>query len=161
MFCETNGDKKSQEFHLNTCIQLLVLKHPSRKVINFRHLFSCDTVVPLFRSYIWPWCKLVSFSASQRVRPDPGPLVHLQEIFFKDPLFYAWPSRVVRHSLPCFVDATNSRVAGISGHGMFPFPFRSSRPIFEADFLASLYGIYSHLPFSNKFCQIGDNTGVL
>ena len=38
MFCETNGDKKSQELHLSTCIQLRVLKHPSRKVINFRHL---------------------------------------------------------------------------------------------------------------------------
>ena len=44
MFCKTNGDKKSQEFHLSTCIQLRVLKHPSRKVINFRHLLSCDTI---------------------------------------------------------------------------------------------------------------------
>ena len=63
--------------------------------------------------------------------------------------------------MTCFVDATNSRVAGISGHGMFSLPLRSSRPIFEAEFLASLYGIYSHLPFSNNVCLIGDNTGVL
>ena len=34
---------KSQELHLSTCIELRVLKHPSRKVINFRHLLSCDT----------------------------------------------------------------------------------------------------------------------
>ena len=33
--------------------------------------------------------------------------------------------------------------------------------IFEAEFLASLHGIYSHLPYSNKVCLIGDNTGVL
>ena len=56
--------------------------------------------------------------------------------------------------MPCFVDATNSRVAGISGNGMFSFLLRSSRPIFEAEFLASLYGIYSHLPYSNKVCLI-------
>ena len=36
--------KKSQELHLSTCIQLRVLKHPSRKVINFRHLLSCDAL---------------------------------------------------------------------------------------------------------------------
>ena len=29
---------------LNTCTQLCILKHPSRKVINFRHLFGCDTI---------------------------------------------------------------------------------------------------------------------
>ena len=63
--------------------------------------------------------------------------------------------------MPCFVDATNSRVAGISGHRMFSLPLRSSRPIFEAEFLASLYGIYSYLPFSKNVCFIGDNTGVL
>ena len=45
MFCKTNGDKKSQELHLSTCIQLRVLKRLSRKVINFRHLLSCDTIV--------------------------------------------------------------------------------------------------------------------
>ena len=44
MFCKTNGDKRSQELHLSTCIQLRALKHPSSKVINFRHLLSCDTM---------------------------------------------------------------------------------------------------------------------
>ena len=63
--------------------------------------------------------------------------------------------------MTCFVDATNSRVAGISGHGMFSLPLGSSRPIFEAEFLVSLYGSFSHLPFSNNVCFIGDNTGVL
>ena len=38
-------NKKSQELNLSTCIQLRVLKHPSLKVINFRHLLSCDTIV--------------------------------------------------------------------------------------------------------------------
>ena len=44
---------------------------------------------------------------------------------------------------------------------MFSFPLRSSRPIFEKEFLAFLYGIYSHLPYSNKVCLVGDNTSVL
>ena len=122
--------------------------------------FACQ-LVPFFRSYNWPWYRFANLPASYRVRPDPGPLVHLREIFFKGPLFYAWPSRVARCSVTCFVDATNFRVAGISGPGMFSFPLRSSRPILEAEFLASLYGIYSHLPFSNNVRLIGDNTGVL
>ena len=29
---------------LSTCIQLRMIKHPSRKVMNFRHLLSCDTI---------------------------------------------------------------------------------------------------------------------
>ena len=33
-----------------------------------------------------------------------------------------------------FVDATNSRVAGISGHGMFSLPLRSSRPNLKQNF---------------------------
>ena len=130
-----------------------------QRIIGFLN-FACQ-LVPLFRSYIWPWYRLANFSASRRVCPDPGNLVHLREIFLNGPLFYAWPSRVAQHSMPCFVDATISRVAGISGHGMFSFPLRSSRPIFEAECLASFFGIYFHLPYSNKVCLIGDNTGVL
>ena len=30
---------------LSTCIQLGMIKHPSRKVMNFRHLLGCDTIV--------------------------------------------------------------------------------------------------------------------
>ena len=55
--------------------------------------FACQ-LVPLFRFYIQPWYKVANFSASRGVHPNPGPLVHLWEIFFKGPLFYAWPSRV-------------------------------------------------------------------
>ena len=29
---------------LNTCIQLRMTKHPSRKFMNFRHLLICDTI---------------------------------------------------------------------------------------------------------------------
>ena len=39
-----NGDRKSQELHLSTCIQLRMTKYPSRKVMNFRHLLGCDTI---------------------------------------------------------------------------------------------------------------------
>ena len=34
----------SQGLHLSTCIQLRMTKHPSRKVMNFRHLLGCDTI---------------------------------------------------------------------------------------------------------------------
>ena len=60
-----------------------------QRIIGFLN-FACQ-LVPLFRSYIWPWYRLANFSASRRVCPNPGPLVHLWEIFFNGPLFYAWP----------------------------------------------------------------------
>ena len=41
--CKINGDRKSQELRLSTCIQLRMTKHPSRKVMDFRHLLGCDT----------------------------------------------------------------------------------------------------------------------
>ena len=36
---------ESLKLHLSTCIQLLMTKHPSRKVMNFRHLLGCDTFI--------------------------------------------------------------------------------------------------------------------
>ena len=36
--------KRSPERHFSTCIQLLITKHPSRKVLSFRHLLGCDTI---------------------------------------------------------------------------------------------------------------------
>ena len=47
IFCKINGDRKSQELHLRICIQLRMTKHPSRKVVNFRHLLGCDTIVKM------------------------------------------------------------------------------------------------------------------
>ena len=44
---KTYRDKNSQEGYLSTCIQLLIIKHPSRKVQNFRHFLGCDTIEPL------------------------------------------------------------------------------------------------------------------
>ena len=38
IFYIINGDRKSQEFHLRTCIQFHTTKHPSQKAMNFRHL---------------------------------------------------------------------------------------------------------------------------
>ena len=40
--------RKSQELHLSTCIQLRMTKHPSGKVMNFRHSLGCDTIVNIF-----------------------------------------------------------------------------------------------------------------
>ena len=34
-----------KELHSSTCIQLRTTKHSSRKVMNFRHLLGCDTIV--------------------------------------------------------------------------------------------------------------------
>ena len=68
---------------------------------------------------------------------------------------------VAQPSLPCFVDATPSRVAGISGQGGFAFSLPSPRHIFEAEFLAFLYGIGTYLPISNNIHLIGDNLRVL
>ena len=98
---------------------------------------------------------------SSRVNLDPSPLAHLRDVFLKGPLFAFWPSGVAQPSLPCFVDATPSRVAGISGHGGFAFSLPAPRPIFEAEFLASFYGIGKYRPISNNIHLIGDNLGVL
>ena len=116
---------------------------------------------PLGRSIIRPWYKLASNFPSSRVRLDPSPLAHLRDVFFKGPLFAFWPLGVAQPSLPCFVDATISRVAGISGQGGFAFSLPAPRPIFEAEFFASFYGIVMYRPISNNIHLIGDNSGVL
>ena len=103
-----------------------------KRIIGFL-IFACQ-LVPLFRSYIRPWYRFANLPVSHRVHPDPGPLVHLWQIFIKGPLFYDWPSRVARRSVQCFVDATNSRVAGISGHGMFSFPLGLRVPSLRLNF---------------------------
>ena len=36
---------KESVIHLSTCIQLRMTKYPSGKVMNFRHLLGCDTIV--------------------------------------------------------------------------------------------------------------------
>ena len=43
-FCKISGDRKSKELQLSTCTQLRMTEHPSRKVMNFRHLLGCDTI---------------------------------------------------------------------------------------------------------------------
>ena len=116
---------------------------------------------PLGRSFIRRWYKLASNFVSSRVKLDPSPLVHLRDVFFKGPLFAFWPSGVAQPSLPCFVDATPSRVAGISGQGGFAFFLHAPHPIFEAEFLASFYGIGMYQPISNNIHLTGDNLGVL
>ena len=46
-----NGDRKFQDLHLSTCIQLRMTKHPPQKVKIFRYLLSCDTIVLINISY--------------------------------------------------------------------------------------------------------------
>ena len=116
---------------------------------------------PLGRSFIRPWYELASNFASSRVKLDPSPLAHPRDVFFKGPLFVFWPSGVAQPSLPCFVDATPSGMAGIGGQGGFAFSLPAPRSIFEAKFLASFYGIVMYRPISNNFHLIEDNLGVL
>ena len=52
-FCKINGDRRSQELHLSTCIQLCMTKHPSRKVMNFRHLLGCDTIAHPHPTFVY------------------------------------------------------------------------------------------------------------
>ena len=116
---------------------------------------------PLGRSFIRPWYELASNFAFSRVKLDPSPLAHLRDVFFKDSRFVFWPSGVAQPFLPCFVDATPFRVAGIVSQGGFAFSLPVPRPIFEAEFLASFYGIGTYQPISNNIHLIGDNLGVL
>ena len=101
---------------------------------------------PLEMSFIRPWYELASNFASSRVKVDPSPIAHLRDVFFKGPPFAFWPSGMAQPSLPCFVDATPSRVAGISGQGGFVFSLSAPCPIFEAEFLAFFYRIGMYLP---------------
>ena len=130
-----------------------------QRILGFLNFTS--QLFPLGRSFIRPWYKLASNFALSRVNLDPSPLAHLRDVFFKGPIFAFWSSGVAQPSLPCFVDATPSRVAGISGHGGFAFSLPALRPIFEAEFLASFYGIGKYRPISNNIHLIGDNLGVL
>ena len=45
--------------------------------------------------------------------------------------------------------------------GWFAFSLPAPRPIFEAEFLASFYGIGKYRPISNNIHLIGDNLGAL
>ena len=69
--CIINGDRKSQELHSSTCIQLRMTKHPSRKVINFRYLLGCDTFYGndeiKFRTAMTMAC---SFLQAEEIYPD-------------------------------------------------------------------------------------------
>ena len=44
IFCKTDGDKKSQEPHFKYLYSTWMTRHPSREVMNFRHLLGCDTI---------------------------------------------------------------------------------------------------------------------
>ena len=122
------------------------------------------TIVPLARSFnirIW-YDQLKSHIAdSSRVFFDQSPLGPLRDFIFSKSFIFPWFSGVPKHPLPCFVDATPLRVAGISGKGCFSRPLPSSTPIFEAELCAALAGIFYHLPFSNFIQLVGDNLGVL
>ena len=82
-------------------------------------------------------------------------------MLFSKSFVFPWLSGVPKHPLPCFVDATPLRVAGISGKGCFPRSLPSPTPIFEAELCAALAGIYYHLPYSNFIRLVCNNLGIL
>ena len=63
--------------------------------------------------------------------------------------------------MPCFVDATPLRVAGISGKGCFSRSLSSPTPILESEICAASAGIFYHLPYSNFIRLVGDSLAVL
>ena len=113
---------------------------------------------PLGRSFIRPWYKSASNFASSRVKLDPSPIVCLRNVFVKGTF---WPSEGAQPSLPCFRDATPSRWLGFQVKEGLHFLSLAPRPISEAEFLASFYGIGMDQPISNNIHLIGNNLGVL
>ena len=81
-------------------------------------------------------------------------------MLFSKTFVFSWFSKVPKHPLPCFVDATPLRVAGISGKGCFSRSLPSPTPIFEADLCAALAGIYYRFPYTNFIRLVGNNLGV-
>ena len=79
------------------------------------------TIVPLARSFIRVWYDQLGFniSDSSRIIFDRSPLGPLRDILFSKSFVFPWLSGVPKHPLPCFVDATPLRIAGISGKGCF------------------------------------------
>ena len=121
------------------------------------------TIVPLARSFIRVWYDQLRLhvSDSSRIIFDRSPLGPLRDMLFSKSFVFPWLSGVSKHPLPCFVDATPLRVAGISGKGCFSRSLPSSTPIFEAELCAALAGINYYLPYSNFIRLVGDNLGVL
>ena len=83
------------------------------------------------------------------------------DMLFSKIFVFPWLSGVPKHPLPCFVDATPLRVAGILGKGCFSRSLPSPTSIFEAELCAALTGIYYHLPHTNFIQLVGDKLGVL
>ena len=95
-------------------------------------------------------------SDSSRTFFDPlGPI---WEIIFAKTFVFPWLSGVPKQPLPCFVDATPLRVAGISGKSCFS---RSLSSIFESEMCAALAGIFYHLPYFSFNGLVDDNLAVL
>ena len=76
-----------------------------------------------------------------------SPLGLLRDMIFCKTFVLPWLSGVPKHCLPCFVDATLLRVAGIMGK-CFSRSLSSRTLIFAAELCAAL-GIYYHIPNSN------------
>ena len=144
---------------------LSILNSVSRKLMEqllgfFNFIFS---IVPLARSFVRVWYDQLRLhtSHSSRIFFDRSPLGPLWEIIFAKTFVFPWRSGVPKQPLPCFVDATPLRVAGISGKGCFSRSLLSPTPIFEAEMCAALAGIFYHLPYSSFIRLIGDNLAVL
>ena len=144
---------------------LSLLKSVSRKLMEqllgfFNFIF---TIVPLARSFIRIWYDQLKshITASSRVFLNRSLLGPLRDFIFSKSFFFPWFSGVPKHPLPCFVDATPLRVAGISGKGCFSRPLPSPSPVFKVELCVALTGIFYHLPFSNFIWLVGDNLGVL
>ena len=112
---------------------LSILNSVSRKLMEqllgfFNSIFS---IVLLARSFVRVWYDQLRLhtSHSTRIFFDRSPLGPLWEIIFAKTFVFPWRSGVPKQPLPCFVDATPLRVAGISGKGCFSRSLSSPTPI--------------------------------
>ena len=153
-------------FHICSCSQFnSILTQRFYKFCTFRSsiLYILSRSFTLARSYIKVWYDQlrVHNSNSSRIFFNRSSLGPFRDMIFSKTFVLPWLSGVPKHPLPCFVDATPQRVAGISGKGCFSRSLPSRTPIFEAELCAALSGIYYHLSHSNYISLVGDNLGVL
>ena len=126
---------------------LSILNSVSRKLVEqllgfFNFIFS---IVSLARFFIRVWYDELRLHVSDSSRTffDRSPLGPLWEIIFAKTFVFPWLSGVPKQPLPCSVDATPLRVAGISGKSCFSRSLLSPTPIFESEMCAALAGIFN------------------
>ena len=160
-FCVQNSKLLEYKLILKAFSLSSVRRKLMEQVLGFFNFIF--TIVPLARSFIRVWYDQLRLhiSDSSRIILDQSPLGPLRDMLFSKSFVFPWLSGVPKHPLPCFVDATPLRVAGISSKRCFTRSLPSPTPSFEAELCAALTGIYYHLPYSNFIWLVGNNLCII